>query len=180
MNDQTAYLAGGCFWCLQAPFQTLKGVKEVVSGYMGGQLPDPDYKTVCTGTTGHAEVIAVQYDTAAISYRDLLEVFFALHDPTTLNRQGHDKGTQYRSAIFYADAYEHTAALETIAALDAAHIWADTIVTQVVPLTGFYPAEEYHQHYFERNPNQEYCIAVITPKLAKLRARFAHRLKIAD
>lgn len=177
MSEQTAYLAGGCFWCLEAPFQTLKGVKEVVSGYMGGHLADPDYKAVCTGATGHAEVIAVHYDAAVISYRDLLEVFFALHDPTTLNRQGHDAGTQYRSAIFYANAEEQAAAQETIAALNAEQLWPNAIVTQVVPLERFYPAEEYHQHYFERNPEQSYCLAVISPKLAKLRAKFAHRLK---
>jgi peptide-methionine (S)-S-oxide reductase len=178
MNDQTAYLAGGCFWCLEAPFQTLKGVKDVVSGYMGGHLTDPDYDAVCTGTTGHAEVIAVQYDPAQISYRDLLEVFFALHDPTTPNRQGHDKGTQYRSVVFYANAEEQAIALEIIAALNTAHIWPDPVVTQIVPLEKFYPAEEYHQHYFERNPAQAYCMAVIGPKLAKLRTKFADKLKL--
>lgn len=176
-QTQTAIFAGGCFWCLEAPFQTLKGVKEVVSGYMGGHLANPDYEAVCTGTTGHAEVITVHYDPAQISYRDLLEVFFALHDPTTMNRQGNDRGTQYRSAIFYATAEEQATAREVIAELEAEQVWPDPIVTQVVPLQTFYPAEEYHQHYFERNPGQPYCMAVIGPKLAKLRAKFSARLK---
>ena len=179
MDNKTkvAMLAGGCFWCLEAPFQTLKGVKKVVSGYMGGHLKNPDYKAVCTGTTGHAEVIAVHYDPAEISYRDLLEVFFALHDPTTTNRQGNDRGTQYRSAVFYATEAEQQAALEVIAELDAEQVWPDPVVTQVVPVEIFYPAEEYHQRYFERNPDQPYCMAVIGPKLTKLRAKFSSRLK---
>jgi len=179
MNSKTkvAMLAGGCFWCLEAPFQTLKGVKEVISGYMGGHLANPDYKAVCTGTTGHAEVIAVHYDPDEISYRDLLEVFFALHDPTTMNRQGNDRGTQYRSAVFYATEAEQQIALEVIAELDAERIWPDPVVTQVIPAETFYPAEEYHQRYFERNPDQPYCMAVIGPKLAKLRAKFLARLK---
>ena len=179
MDDKTkvAMLAGGCFWCLEAPFQTLKGVKKVVSGYMGGHLKNPDYKAVCTGTTGHAEVIAVHYDPAEISYRDLLEVFFALHDPTTMNRQGNDRGTQYRSAVFYATEAEQQTALEIIAELDAEQVWPDPVVTQVVPVEIFYPAEEYHQRYFERNPDQPYCMAVIGPKLTKLRAKFSSRLK---
>ena len=177
MNENIAVLAGGCFWCLEAPLQTLKGVKKVVSGYMGGHLKNPDYKAVCTGATGHAEVITVHYDPAEISYRDLLEVFFALHDPTTTNRQGNDRGTQYRSAIFYAAEEEQQTALEIIAELDAEQVWPDPVVTQVVPAEIFYPAEEYHQRYFERNPDQPYCMAVIGPKLAKLRAKFSSRLK---
>lgn len=172
-----ATLAGGCFWCLESPFQQLAGVHEVVSGYMGGHIADPDYKLVCTGTTGHAEVIQVHFDASRIDYRDLLEVFFTLHDPTTLNRQGNDVGTQYRSAVFYHAQAQCDDALEVIRAVTTQQLWPAPIVTQVVPAGTFYPAEAYHQHYFERNPSQAYCVAVIGPKLAKLRAQFAGRLK---
>lgn len=180
MNDrreEIATFAGGCFWCLEAPFQTLDGVNEVISGYMGGHLADPDYKQVCTGASGHAEVIRVHYDPSKVSYRDLLEIFFALHDPTTRNRQGHDVGTQYRSAVFYHSEGQREIAAQVIADLTAQHIWDAPIVTEIVPAEKFYPAEEYHQHYFARNPQQPYCMAVIGPKLAKLHAQYKDKLK---
>jgi len=172
VNHAIATLAGGCFWCLEAPLRQLKGVSEVVSGYMGGQRPAPSYEQVCTGATGHAEVVQVHFDPMQLPYRDLLEVFFALHDPTSLNRQGNDIGTQYRSAVFYHDEVQRDTARQVIAGLAASGTWRNPIVTEVVPAETFYPAEEYHQHYFERNPAQPYCLAVIGPKLAKLRARF--------
>lgn len=176
-KEEIATLAGGCFWCLEAPLRRLRGVREVVSGYMGGHTLDPDYKQVCTGTTGHAEVIQVHFDPAQISYRDLLTVFFALHDPTTPNRQGNDIGTQYRSAIFFHDEAQRNAAREVIQQLSAAGEWSHPVVTEVVPATVFYPAEQYHQHYFDKNPYQPYCQAVIGPKLEKLRTYFAPRIK---
>lgn len=176
-NDEIASLAGGCFWCLEAPFQELAGVHDVVSGYMGGHVQDPDYKQVCTGTTGHAEVIRIHFNPAQISYRDLLEVFFALHNPTTLNRQGNDVGTQYRSAVFYHTDEQRDIAKAVIAELSAEGLWDDPVTTQVVPAATFYPAEEYHQHYFERNPFQPYCMAVVAPKVAKLRTKFAAKLR---
>jgi peptide-methionine (S)-S-oxide reductase len=172
-----ATLAGGCFWCLEAVFEQLRGVERVVSGYAGGSVPNPTYQHVCTGTTGHAEVVQVIFDPAAISYREILEVYFALHDPTTLNRQGADIGTQYRSAIFYHTAEQKRIAEELIAELSAEGIWDGRIVTEVAPLTTFYPAEDYHQGYYRQNPNQGYCRAVITPKVAKLRKSFAAKLK---
>lgn len=181
MNGETsngiATFAGGCFWCLEAPFRELAGVHDVTSGYMGGHVQHPGYEQVCTGTTGHAEVIQVHFNPAQISYRDLLEVFFGLHDPTTLNRQGNDIGTQYRSLIFYHSAEQSDIARQVIAELTAGQVWPDPIVTQIVPAVTFYPAEDYHQRYFERNPLQPYCMAVVAPKVAKLRARFASRLK---
>lgn len=177
-NQQAvATFAGGCFWCLEAPLQHLAGVSSVVSGYMGGHVPNPDYKQVCSGTTGHAEVIQVRFAPAQISYRDLLEVFFTLHDPTTLNRQGNDTGTQYRSAVFHHSDEQRAEAEQFILQLTAEQVWPSPIVTQVVPATIFYPAEDYHQHYFERNPFQPYCMAVVGPKVAKLRAKFSNRLK---
>jgi peptide-methionine (S)-S-oxide reductase len=178
MNEEIAILAGGCFWCLEAPFGRLRGVKEVISGYMGGHTADPDYKQVCTGTTGHAEVIQVRFDPEEISYRDLLEVFFVLHDPTTMNRQGNDIGTQYRSAIFYHADEQRTVAEQAVK--DFAELWDAPIVTKIQPAEKFYPAEEYHQRYFDRNPGQPYCMAVVAPKIAKLRAKFAERLKTSD
>jgi peptide-methionine (S)-S-oxide reductase len=175
MGNEIATLAGGCFWCLEAPFRRLEGVKEVISGYMGGHTIDPDYKQVCSGETGHAEVIQVHFDPVSISYRDLLEIFFVLHDPTTPNRQGHDIGTQYRSAIFYhSDSQRATAEQVT---REMADNWPDPIVTRIQPAEKFYPAEEYHQRYYDRNPSQSYCMAVVAPKIAKLRAKFASRLK---
>jgi len=156
-----ATLAGGCFWCLEAVFQQLKGVSKVTSGYAGGKRPNPTYEQVCTGTTGHAEVVQVEFDPAVISYRDLLDVFFTIHDPTTLNQQGADTGTQYRSAIFFHSPDQHRDAAAALA--DAQKTWDDPIVTEIVPLTEFYPAEEYHRDYYLRNPNQGYCRVVIAP-----------------
>lgn len=177
MNTQVATLAGGCFWCLEAVFEQLRGVTKVMSGYSGGHVPDPSYQAVCTGTTGHAEVVQVTFDADEISYRDLLEVFFTLHDPTTLDRQGGDVGTQYRSAIFYHDDEQRQAAGAVIRELEAEHVFDDPIVTKVEPLQAFYPAEEYHREYYGRNPNQPYCRAVIAPKVAKLRSKYLEKLK---
>lgn len=179
MNDKmkTATLAGGCFWCLEAVFDDLKGVQSVVSGYAGGSAPNPTYKQVCTGTTGHAEVVQIKYDSDVIGYDDLLNVFFAIHDPTTLNRQGADVGTQYRSAVFYHDAEQKAAAQAKIAELNKTGPWDNPIVTEVAPLGEFYTAEDYHQEYFANNPNQPYCQAVVAPKVAKFRKQFIDRLK---
>lgn len=177
MSTQTAILAGGCFWCLEAVFDDLKGVQSVESGYSGGHVPNPTYKQVCTGSTGHAEVVRVTFDPQVISYRDLLRVFFAIHDPTTLNRQGNDVGTQYRSAIFYLDEEQKRAAEEVIAELTAAQLWSNPIVTEVTPFDAFYMAEDYHQEYFANNPFQPYCMAVVAPKVAKFRKQFVDRLK---
>jgi peptide-methionine (S)-S-oxide reductase len=174
---EIATLAGGCFWCLEAVFEQLRGVTKVVSGYAGGAVPNPSYQAVCTGTTGHAEVVQITFDPAVIRYRDLLDVFFTIHDPTTLNQQGGDVGTQYRSAIFYHDDGQRRAAEAAIKELAAAHVWDDPIVTEVVPLTVFYPAEQYHQEYYRRNTNQPYCRAVIAPKVAKLRSKYFEKLK---
>ncbi len=174
---ETATLAGGCFWCLEAVFEQLEGVERVVSGYAGGRPPAPSYEQVCTGETGHAEVVQVTYDPEKLSYRELLEIFFAFHDPTTLDRQGPDRGTQYRSAIFTHDAAQKTAAEEVIARLTREGVFPDPIVTEVAPLTAFYPAEGYHQGYFRNNPNQPYCRAMVAPKVAKLRQKYASRLK---
>jgi len=175
MGNEIATLAGGCFWCLEAPFRRLEGVSEVISGYMGGHTIDPDYKQVCSGETCHAEVIQVHFDPASIAYRDLLEIFFVLHDPTTPNRQGHDIGTQYRSAIFYHSDNQRFVAEQVVR--EMADNWPDPIVTKIQPAEKFYPAEEYHQRYYDRNPSQSYCMAVVAPKIAKLRAKFASRLK---
>ncbi len=176
-SRETATLGGGCFWCLEAVFENLRGVDRVVSGYAGGSLPDPSYPLVCSGTTGHAEVVQVTFDPAVVSFREVLDVFFATHDPTTLNRQGPDVGTQYRSAIFYHSPEQKRIAGERIAELNAAGIWDRPIVTDVVPLETFYPAEEYHQGYFRSNPRQPYCQAVVSPKVAKFRKQFASKLK---
>lgn len=176
-NRELATLAGGCFWCLDAVFRGLKGVEQVVSGYSGGSVPDPSYEAVCTGRTGHAEVVQISFDPAVLGYRDVLEVFFAIHDPTTLNRQGADVGTQYRSAIFYHSAEQEQAAREVIAALERDQVFDAPIVTAVAPFSVFYPAEEYHQDYFRRNPGQGYCRAVIAPKVAKFRKEHLERLK---
>lgn len=177
MNTQTITLGGGCFWCLEAVFDRLEGVTDVVSGYAGGRVPNPSYKEVCSGQTGHAEVVRVTFDADVIALPEVLDVFFAMHDPTTLNRQGADVGTQYRSAIYYEAPEHETVATETIAALNAADIWSNPIVTEVAPLDIFYPAEDYHQEYFARNPNQGYCRVVVAPKVSKLRQKFSHRLK---
>lgn len=177
MSTQTAILAGGCFWCLEAVFDDLKGVESVESGYSGGHVPNPTYKQVCSDTTGHAEVVRVTFDPTIITYRDLLKVFFAIHNPTTLNRQGNDIGTSYRSAIFYLDDEQKRAAEEVIAELTAAQLWPNPIVTEVAPFDAFYLAEDYHQEYFANNPFQPYCMAVVAPKVTKFRKQFVERLK---
>ena len=164
---EVATLAGGCFWCLEAAFSDLKGVERAQSGYAGGHVAKPSYEHVCTGETGHAEVVQITFDPQVVSYGDLLHVFFTIHDPTTLNRQGGDVGTQYRSAIFYHSPGQKAEAERVMAELEAAKLWDDPIVTAVAPLEPFYPAEEYHRDYFRRNPDQAYCRAVIAPKVAK-------------
>jgi peptide-methionine (S)-S-oxide reductase len=177
MMPEVATLAGGCFWCLEAVFEELRGVERVVSGYAGGTRPSPTYEDVCSGTTGHAEVVQVTFDPAVLSFRDILEVFFSIHDPTTLNRQGPDVGTQYRSAVFYHTPEQRATTEQIIREISAAGLWSATIVTEVMPFQAFYPAEEYHQHYFRRNPNQGYCRAIIAPKVAKFRKQHLARLK---
>ena len=177
MAIETATLGGGCFWCLEAAFQRLQGVESVVSGYAGGTVPDPDYRQVCAGATGHAEVVQVRFDNSVIDYATLLQVFFTIHDPTTLNRQGADVGTQYRSVIFYHDPAQEQVARAVIADLGAQGVWVAPIVTEVLPLPTFYPAEPYHQDYYRQNPYQGYCQVVISPKLAKLRERHAGLLR---
>src|SRR5438270_10929269 len=175
-KHETATLAGGCFWCLEAAFQQLKGVEQVQSGYAGGHVPNPSYENVCTGTTGHAEVVQITFDPAVVSFDELLHVFFTIHDPTTLNRQGGDVGTQYRSAIFYHSPEQKAIAEQTIADLNAQKMWDDPIVTQVVPVDAYYAAERYHQDYYSGNSNQPYCAVVIAPKVAKARKAFLDRL----
>lgn len=177
MTTELATLAGGCFWCLEAVFEQLRGVTKVTSGYSGGHVPHPSYEAVCTGATGHAEVVQVAFDPDELSFRDLLGVFFTLHDPTTLDRQGGDVGSQYRSAIFYHDEAQRQTAEEVVRELDAEHVFDDAIVTKIEPLEAFYPAEEYHREYYRRNPNQPYCRAVIAPKVAKLRSKYLEKLK---
>jgi len=172
---EVATLGGGCFWCLEAVFQLLKGVRSVVSGYAGGRTPKPTYRDVCSGTTGHAEVAQITYDPSIVSFREVLEVFFATHDPTTLNRQGNDVGTQYRSVIFFHSPAQKSIADETIAKLNA-EVFDGKIVTEVSPLVEFFPAEDYHQNYFNDNPAQPYCQFVVSPKVAKFRKQFADRL----
>ncbi len=174
---EVATLAGGCFWCLEAVYDRLEGVERVESGYMGGEVPDPTYEQVCDGDTGHAEVVRITFDPAAVSYRELLEIFFAIHDPTTMNRQGNDSGTQYRSAIFYHSAQQMAEAEKIIRELTADKTFPEPIVTQVVPAGEFYVAEDYHQEYFENNPNQPYCRFVVAPKVSKFREKFTSRLK---
>lgn len=174
---QFATFGGGCFWCLEAVFEPLRGVERVISGYAGGNTVDPTYKEVCTGLTQHAEVVQVSFDPDVISYRDLLTIFFSSHDPTTLNRQGADVGTQYRSVIFSHSPEQETVANALVAELNADGIWDRPIVTQVAPCPIFYPAEAYHQGYFRQNPEQGYCRVVIAPKVAKLRKNFASQLK---
>lgn len=176
-NLQTATLAGGCFWCLEAVYDELKGVHSVESGYAGGHVDNPSYRAVCTGATGHAEVVQVHFDPNVISYRDLLNVFFTIHDPTTLNRQGADIGTQYRSAIFYHDEEQKKIAEEVIKELNAQKIWDNPLVTEVTKFDKFYLAEDYHQEYFANNPYQPYCQVVVAPKVAKFRKHFIEMLK---
>ena len=174
---ETATLAAGCFWCVEAVFDDLRGVVDVVSGYSGGHKKDPTYQEVCSESTGHAEVVQIRFDPEELSYNDLLHVFFAVHDPTTLNRQGNDVGTSYRSAIFYHSDEQRKIAEEVINKLDDANIWEDPIVTEVTEFTNFYPAEDYHQEYFANNPTQPYCAAVVAPKVLKFRKMFVDKLK---
>lgn len=176
-NREVAVLAGGCFWCLEAVFDRLQGVVSVESGYMGGAIASPTYEQVCQGDTGHAEVVRVEFDPAAISYRELLNVFFSIHDPTTLNRQGSDVGTQYRSAIFYLSPEQESTANAVIDELTKQKLFGAPIVTQVVPAETFYVAEGYHQRYFENNAQQPYCQFVVSPKVTKFRQQWADRLK---
>jgi peptide-methionine (S)-S-oxide reductase len=176
---ETATLGGGCFWCLEAVYDEMAGVESVESGYMGGQVKNPSYREVCGGRTGHAEVVQVRFDPAITSFRDVLEVFFTIHDPTTLNRQGNDAGTQYRSAIFYHSDEQRTTAEEMIRELEAEKVWSDPIVTEVTPASEFYRAEDYHQEYFANNPNQPYCSYVVAPKVRKFRDKFGARRKTA-
>ena len=174
---ETATLAGGCFWCLEAVYELLRGVESVQSGYAGGHVVDPTYEAVCSGTTGHAEVVQVGFEPDEIGYRDILDVFFTIHDPTTLNRQGHDVGTQYRSAIYFPSPKQEATARATIEELTAEGLWNDPIVTEVAPLDVFYPAEDYHNQYYRRNSYQPYCQVVVAPKVAKARQKFFARLK---
>jgi peptide-methionine (S)-S-oxide reductase len=176
-TGEIATLAGGCFWCLEAVYDELKGVVDVVSGYAGGHVANPSYQQVCNGDTGHAEVVRVAFDPTKISYREILEVFFTIHDPTTLNRQGADVGTQYRSAIFYHSDEQKKIAEEVMAEISAEGIWKNPLVTQLESAPEFYPAEEYHQEYFARNPNQGYCQVVVAPKVAKFRSKFLSKLR---
>lgn len=176
-QKEIATFGGGCFWCLDAVFADLKGVESAVSGYTGGAVAQPTYRQVCSGTTGHAEVSQITYDPKVISFRELLEVFFTIHDPTTLNRQGADEGTQYRSAVFYHTPEQKAVAEQVIRELNAKGIWDAPIVTEVVPMKEFYRAEEYHQDYYKNNPDQGYCRVVIAPKVAKARKQFLEKLK---
>ncbi|MGE5027266.1 MAG: peptide-methionine (S)-S-oxide reductase MsrA [Betaproteobacteria bacterium] len=171
-GKETATLAGGCFWCLEAVFELLRGVEKVESGYTGGEIPNPDYEQVCSGATGHAEAVRITFDPAVISYRDLLEVFFTIHDPTALNRQGNDVGSQYRSAIFTHSPEQKAVAGEVIAGL-----LVSPVVTEIIPAGAFYPAENYHQEYFRQHGEQPYCRIVVAPKVAKMRERFKEKLK---
>lgn len=176
MATQTAVFAGGCFWCIEAAFLRLRGVQRVVPGYAGGHDPNPTYESVCSGKSGHAEVIRIDFDPQQIGFDDLLAVFFTVHDPTTLNRQGNDIGSQYRSVIFYTDETQRALAVETISGLERDRIWDRPIVTEIVPLENYHEAEKYHHNYFAQNPAQPYCQAMIPPKLEKLRQKFAHLL----
>jgi peptide-methionine (S)-S-oxide reductase len=174
---EIATLGGGCFWCLEAVYVELRGVEKVVSGYAGGRVKNPTYREVCSGATGHAEVVQVTFDPAVVSYTDILRIFFTIHDPTTLNRQGADVGTQYRSAIFYHDEAQKEAAIVVMNEVAQQRIWSNPLVTELAPLERFYPAEEYHQDYFARNPMQPYCQVVIAPKVAKFRKQYFAQLR---
>ena len=176
-NLETATLGAGCFWCVEAVFDDLKSVEDVVSGYSGGHTENPTYREVCSETTGHAEVTQIKFDPNVISFKEILQVFFSVHDPTTLNRQGNDVGTSYRSAIFYHDENQKRIAEEVIKEVTEEGVYDDPIVTEVTALDKFYPAEDYHQEYFANNPNQPYCAAVVAPKVAKFRKKFVDRLK---
>lgn len=176
-NSEVATLTGGCFWCLEAMFNQLKGVKRVVPGYSGGEVTDPTYEQVCTGNTGHAEAVQITFDPRQISFKTILEIFFSVHDPTTFNRQGADVGTQYRSAIFYHSEEQKTIAEQVIKELEISKVWDAPIVTEITPFQSFYPAEDYHLDYYQRNRQQPYCQVVIAPKVSKLRQRYADKLK---
>ncbi|MYB50407.1 MAG: peptide-methionine (S)-S-oxide reductase MsrA [Dehalococcoidia bacterium] len=176
-GNRLATLAGGCFWCLEAVYNELRGVESVVSGYAGGHDLSPTYEAVCSGTTGHAEVVQIAYDPDMVSFRELLEVFFTIHDPTTLNRQGNDVGTQYRSAVYFHDEEQRLIAEEVIEEMTVAEVWDDPIVTEITALDTFFEAEEYHQRYFEKNPFQPYCFVVVRPKVSKFRKKFVSKLK---
>jgi len=176
-NEQIAVFAGGCFWCTEPVFSQLKGVSKVVSGYIGGHTANPTYKQICNGDTGHAEAIQITFDASVIDFETLLEIFFVSHDPTTLNRQGNDVGTQYRSAVFCQDDGQKAATVAMINRLNAERIWPNPVVTQVNGAETFYPAEDYHQYYFANNPFQPYCMAVAAPKAAKIRAKYAQLVK---
>ena len=176
-QPEIATLAGGCFWCLEAVYQEMEGVRAVESGYMGGQVANPTYEAVCSGTTGHAEAVQVTFDPEVTTYGDVLRVFFAIHDPTTRHRQGNDVGTQYRSAIFYHDDRQRATAEEVIRELNAEQIWSSPIVTEVQPASTFYKAEDYHQEYFRNHPRQPYCAYVVAPKVQKFRQKFAAKLR---
>jgi peptide-methionine (S)-S-oxide reductase len=180
MKTEIATLAGGCFWCLESAYNRLAGVRSAISGYMGGAGENPTYKQICGGNSGHAEVVQIHFDAERISYRELLEIFFTLHDPTTLNRQGNDTGTQYRSAIFWHNADQKAVAETLIATLTRENTFDRPIVTEIVEAPAFWPAEDYHQRYFEQNPSQPYCMHVVAPKLAKFREKFAQRLKFGS
>lgn len=177
MREDVATLAGGCFWCLEAVYDQVKGVRTVESGYMGGHAERPTYEAVCSGRTGHAEAVRVSFDSDVVNYRELLEIFFVIHDPTTMNRQGHDVGTQYRSAIFYHSPEQKRIAEEVITSLTRDHVYSNPIVTELVAADTWHEAEPYHQEYFARNPFQGYCTAVVGPKVAKFRKLFTSRLK---
>ena len=177
-ENETATLAGGCFWCLEAVFELVQGIEHIVSGYAGGLKSDPSYEEVCTGATGHAEVVQLIYDPSVVTFRHLLSLFFATHDPTTLNRQGPDVGTQYRSAIFLHTKEQQQIAEDVIVELSRGKVWRDPIVTELAPFTAFYPAEEYHQGFYRKNPDQGYCQVIITPKVAKLRKENLGALKV--
>jgi peptide-methionine (S)-S-oxide reductase len=176
-KTEIATLGGGCFWCLEAVYNEMEGVQSAISGYMGGHVVDPDYHAVCTGSTGHIEVVQVTFDPEVNSYREILDVFFAIHDPTTRDRQGNDAGPQYRSAIFYHDEGQRKIAEETIRQLDADGLWSRPIVTDIRAAETFYPAEDYHQNYFRNNPGQGYCSFVVAPKVAKFRQKFAQKMR---
>jgi peptide-methionine (S)-S-oxide reductase len=176
-REEVATLAGGCFWCLEAVFKEVKGVQRVLSGYTGGKKENPTYDDVCSDKTGHAEALDITFFPDVISYREILEIFFTVHDPTTMNRQGHDTGSQYRSAVFYHDEAQKSIAEKVIGEINNAHIWSSPIVTELKPYTKFYSAEEYHRDYFENHPEQGYCQAIIAPKVLKFRQKWAGKLK---
>ncbi|MBU2976633.1 peptide-methionine (S)-S-oxide reductase MsrA [Alteromonas sp. C1M14] len=176
-TTQIATLAGGCFWCLESAFNSVDGVISAISGYAGGHIDNPSYEAVCHGDTGHAEVVRIEFDSEKLSYREVLEIFFALHNPTQVNRQGNDVGPQYRSAVFYHNEAQKLAALEIIEEMTNEQVWPDPVVTEVTAINNYYPAEDYHQSYFKNNPQNQYCAMVVAPKLAKFKKTFADRLR---